>query len=78
MQGGSSGSEAEMVQEAGGLEALLDRVSERCEKRVEDSNRKLLGEFPEQADQRAAARTSQSENKLRAEFAAATAAIQGQ
>ena len=69
--------EMALVQEAGGLEALMEKGADRCSERVEASNRKLLGEFLEQADKKAAERVQQSEVKLRAEFAAATSAIRG-
>ena len=60
-----------IVREAGGLDALLDRAAER----YETSNRKLLGEFLDQADKKSEARVQQMEATLRSEFSAATNAI---
>jgi len=70
--------DVELLKEAGGLDAILDRFSDKSMKKFEESNRKMLSDFLEQSDQRAEARILESEAKLRAEFTAATAAFQGE
>ena len=66
------------MNEAGGLQALLKTVSIQQQKLVEESNRKLLGEFLAEAEQKAEARVAASEDKLRKEFAAMSSGFQNE
>ena len=66
--GTNAASEMEMVQEAGGLDAFIERILARQEERTETSNRRLLTEFLESTDKKSEARTKASEDRLRKEF----------
>ena len=75
---GGGADEMEVVKEAGGLAALLEKASIQQQKIVDESNRKLFAEIMENADKKAEARVAASEEKLRKEFAAMTVGFQGE